>query len=473
MSRRLVLFFLIVWAGCSIAHSERSTPERVEAIAQLRFDAETIDSPHTVRGVVTRVGVPLYVQDRTGGVEVKFRSPAPTLRIGDEVRVTGRLDPLRYSSRLKDAELVVLAPGVPEPPVSLTATMASSGNYDRVYVETEGVLKKIRNADGALWLVVDDGREPFVAEVPIRPLTAFSSKLVLQSRLRVRGICIMDDRRSGEPTPFTVRASSIEDISIISPPPFWSRAHVLEVVAASLLAILAVMILYVRMERWRFALILDERTRMAHDLHDTLAQSFTGIAYQLQAVRNAIRAGAENIEKQVSLAIAMVSDSQEDARRSIAMLKPADLETGNVLENLRQQGEALTHGGEIVFSIDSKGDVNRIPEALGKILLRIGHEAVTNALRHAQPKTIAISLEVAADSVILIITDDGLGFAADGARSRGFGIRAMHARAHSYGGSLEILSSPENGTTVEVRIPLRTKPKHFARMFSTLREGES
>ncbi|MBN9616186.1 MAG: sensor histidine kinase [Acidobacteriales bacterium] len=448
-------------------------PERVEAIAQLRFDAETIDTPHTVRGVVSRVGVPLYVQDRTGGIEVTFRSPAPTLRIGDEVMVTGRLVPLRYSSRLKEAELVVLAPGVPEPPVSLTATMASSGNYDRVYVETEGVLREIRNVDGALWLVLDGGREPFVVEVPIRPVTAFASKLVLQSRLRVRGICIMDDRRSGEATPFTVRASSIEDISIISPPPFWNRAHVLEVVGGLLLIVLGIMILYVRMERWRFALILDERTRMAHDLHDTLAQSFTGIAFQLQAARNAIRAGAENIEKQVSLAIAMVSDSQEDARRSIAMLKPADLETGNVLENLRQQGEALTHGEKIVFSINSKGEIDRIPEALGKILLRIGHEAVTNALRHAHPKTIAISLEVTADSVVLIITDDGLGFATDGARARGFGIRAMHARAHSYGGSLEILSSPEKGTTVEARIPLRPKRKRFTRIFSTLREGES
>jgi len=280
----------------------------------------------------------------------------------------------------------------------------------------------------------------------------------------------MDDRRSGEATPFTIAAASIEDVNVVSPPPFWNRAHVLEVAGASLLVLFTFMILYVRMERWRFALILDERTRMAHDLHDTLAQSFTGIAFQLQAIRNAIRAGAQNIEKQVSLALAMVSDSQEDARRSIAMLKPADLDTGNVLENLRQQGEALTHGGKIVFSISSKGDVDRIPEPMGKILLRIGHEAVTNALRHAQPKTIAISLEVTPKSVVLIVSDDGLGFAASGARTRGFGIRAMHARAHSYGGSLEILSSPEKGTAVEVRIPLRAKRTNLARIFSTLRE---
>jgi signal transduction histidine kinase len=392
------------------------------------------------------------------------------LRIGDEVIVAGRLVPLRYSSRLEEANLQVVAPGVPEPPLSITTTMASSGNYDRVYVETEGALRGIRRTSGTLWLMLDGGREPFLAEVPILPTAAFANQIVLQARVRVRGICIMDDRRSGEVTPFTIITSSIEDVTMISPPPFWSRAHVLEVIGFILAVGLGVMVVYIRMERWRFSLILDERTRMAHDLHDTLAQGFTGVAFQLQAIRNAVRAGADNIEKQMSLAIAMVSDSQEDARRSIAMLKPSDLDTGNVLENLRQQGESLTRGGPVVFSVASSGDVERIPQAVNNILLRIGHEAVTNALRHAHPDTIAISLTVTVDTVALDVADDGCGFVAGSTRARGFGIRAMHARAHSYGGSLEIVSSPRAGTAVQVRIPLRSKRTRLWSAFSILHE---
>ncbi len=470
-SRVYVLLTLCLSVGPSAEiRCQVPAASRVEPIGLLRLDVGARETDHVVRGVVNKTGMPLFIQDRTGGMEVSLSAPVPGLHIGDEVLVKGRLSQGRYSSRLSASDVRVLNPGVPDPAVSVTVNMAASGNYDRMFVETEGVLREVRSANGARWLLLDGGRESFVAELPVDPTKTRSRKLDLRSVIRVRGICIMDDRRSGEAVPFTVIPRSADDVKVVSPPPFWNRTHVLEVTGCAMALGLGIMMLYVRMERWRFKLVLDERTRMAHDLHDTLAQSFTGIAFQLQAVRNAMRLGALNLEKQVDLAIGMVSHCQEDARRSIAMLKPADLDAGSVLENLRQQGEVLTRGGNVRFSVDAQGDLSRIPHAVEDVLLRIGHEAITNAIRHAAPSCIAISLQVLDEVAVLEIRDDGCGFVPAAKRRGGFGLRAMNTRAHSYGGTLEVSSSLGAGTLVRVSVPSGQRPARLMRVLSNLRK---
>jgi signal transduction histidine kinase len=170
------------------------------------------------------------------------------------------------------------------------------------------------------------------------------------------------------------------------------------------------------------------------------------------------------------MAVGMVAHCHEDARKSIAMLQPADLNNGNLLENLRQQAEVLTRGGEVTFSLTQTGALQDLPPAVETALLRIGHEAITNAIRHANPSCIEIRLDLQVQSVHLEITDNGCGFEPYARTGRGFGLRAMHARATSQGGTLDLTSTLEAGTTVRITLPLKRHKNKLLRLLSPVRE---
>jgi signal transduction histidine kinase len=257
---------------------------------------------------------------------------------------------------------------------------------------------------------------------------------------------------------------------VISPPPFWNPFHIAALVAFIVIAGLSLTYIYVRIQRWRFETVLGERTRMAHDLHDTLAQSFAGIAFQLQAVRNSLRSGGANLDSHIDMAVGMVAHCHEDARKSIAMLRPADLDNGSLLENLRQQAEVLTRGGDVTFSLISTGTLEALPRSAETTLLRIGHEAITNAIRHANPSRIEIRLHIQTQQVTLDIRDNGRGFDVHSRSGLGFGIRAMNARATSHGGTLNLSSTPQDGTSVFVTIPLKRHRSSILKFFSPVRE---
>jgi signal transduction histidine kinase len=234
-----------------------------------------------------------------------------------------------------------------------------------------------------------------------------------------------------------------------------------EIGSAILLVCLLAQYLYSRAKQWRWRAIVQERERLAHELHDTLAQSFAGVAFQLQGIRNGLEhadsAGIERVSQQIDLACDVVRQTHEEASLSIAMLReewPAGKELGAALEEC---AASIVAGGDV--RIVRKGRTEgrsvpaHIPVRVADALFHIGREAIVNSVRHADPQQITLSIAYEVQRVVLTVEDEGRGF--DPARqTRGFGLRGMEKRARSIGAQLAVTSQTGKGTRVRVTAPL-------------------
>ncbi len=241
-------------------------------------------------------------------------------------------------------------------------------------------------------------------------------------------------------------------------PQFWETAwfRVLCVVAL-LAAAWAIYKLRLRQIRSRFALVLDERARLAREIHDTLAQGFVGISSQLDAVAMSMPPEPSPARSYLDLARRMARHSLTEARRSVMDLRASALEGQDLAAAIQSGTLLLTAGSGVEVAIDVTGPVTELPEEMEQHLLRIVQEAVTNALKHAGARKIWVKIRVEASKVCLAIVDDGRGFdQQDVFASRGghFGVIGMRERAERLGGELHLASHPGQGTEVEVTVPL-------------------
>ncbi len=439
-----------------VAEAQASDPV---PIASLLFQGDDHPDVQTVRGVVTQTGSTFYLQDNSGGVEVTAGKLAAALRVGDEVEVEGKPTLGRYSARIGATSLRVLRVRVPDPPLSVTPALAASGNYDRQFVETVGTLVSSTTQGGRLVLLLHSTHQIFTAEQSLSSGAGDGARWQRGSLLKVRGICLMNSGTSSIPVPFHLLLRSSQDVELLAGPPFWTSGHVL--LLSFFLVVLGVVVLLAstRLERWRFGVVLNERMRMAHDLHDTLAQSFAGIAFQLHAIDRVLskRLPDPAMQEPVQLAIGMVAHSHEDARRTIAMLKPSDDFESDLLVSLRHQAAMLTQGGSVQTTVECSGEPLELAPAVKQTLLRIGHEAITNAVRHAAPSKIELRLVFEEACVHLCVRDDGCGFDTHARFNRGFGLLGMRSRAASQGGTLQIESRPDHGCSLEVAVPIHKR----------------
>jgi len=407
----------------------------------------------TVRGVVVLTTPVLFVQDSTGGVSIP-QPTAPPLKVGDEVEVTGEVHPGDFSSTMEHATVQMLWARTPVPPVSVTASQASTGRYAATFVEVQGRLAgKERGPGNTLILDLDEGPQSFRAIMNPGRGDYLFSKLKPDSSLRLRGICVVDSAFTKNLTPFVLLLRSNEDLEVLAGPPWWSTGHVIVLIVASLLLALIGVFLYHRVEHWRLRAILEERERLAHEMHDTLAQSFAGIGFQLQAIRNGLPDQASPLNQQLELASNLVRHSHEEARRSIATLRTEDMESEDILAALDRCARRMVEGGTVEVVAQREGDQRTIPLRIADTLYRIGQEAVANAVRHAHPSLLTIRLAYRGDSVCLLIEDDGDGFV-QGSGLSGFGIRGMRRRAQSISAAFQLQSKPGGGTRIRVEATL-------------------
>jgi two-component system NarL family sensor kinase len=193
----------------------------------------------------------------------------------------------------------------------------------------------------------------------------------------------------------------------------------------------------------------EERTRLARDIHDTLAQDLTAIALQLEGALRHIPGGEarERVEK----ALAVTRDALGDARESVLTLRSDPLGGKPLASALAALTRAFTSDTGIIATF-----VDREPGALAHpfevALFRIASEALTNVRRHAAARRVEVVLDRDAGAVVLGIDDDGVGIAADVGSGR-YGVVGMQERAAAFGGTLTVGPRPGGGTRVEARIP--------------------
>jgi signal transduction histidine kinase len=254
------------------------------------------------------------------------------------------------------------------------------------------------------------------------------------------------------------QAGSVEQPVVLEGPPWWTPWHVGMLFAGILVFALLAQLLYFRIQQWKAFAINQERERLAREIHDTMAQSFAGVGYQIQGIRRSvIRSNHQDsrvIAAQLSVAYQLVRKCHEEASRTIAMFSTSSPSTPqNLLGALA--GTARKIAGEqikIVTRLD--GNSTSLTLRVADALLHIGQEAIANAVSHADPTVLTIILGFEGDDVELVVEDNGQGFDYT-PETAGFGILSMQKRAQDIGGMLEIQSVVGTGTILHVRTSLQ------------------
>ena len=203
--------------------------------------------------------------------------------------------------------------------------------------------------------------------------------------------------------------------------------------------------------------VLEERNHMAREIHDTLAQGFTGIVLQLEAAEQALAESPSEAPEHLGRAKSLARESLQEARRSVWNLVPGALEHRLLETALQDEVRRFAAEGSEKASFSLSGDRRELPSNVQAALLRICQESLTNVRRHARATEVTVTLYIDPDAVRLRVKDNGVGFDAGGEKAEdregGFGLIGMEQRARLLGGILDIDSQRDNGTLVEVRIP--------------------
>jgi signal transduction histidine kinase/sugar lactone lactonase YvrE len=227
--------------------------------------------------------------------------------------------------------------------------------------------------------------------------------------------------------------------------------------AAVAMAGLGVHRLKVRQVRARFAAVFAERNRIARELHDTVEQGLAMLISQLDWGRQALREEPAQAERHLEFASNLAKHHLDETKRYVWDLHDEELEKGDLATALAQAAQRLTEGTPIKAEIKVKGTISSLPALTGHHLLRIGQEAIANAVKHARAARLEVSLKFEPRKVELCVRDDGCGFdSKQPARNEGshFGLVAIRERVEKIGGELKLLSQPGQGTEVIVNAPL-------------------
>ena len=210
----------------------------------------------------------------------------------------------------------------------------------------------------------------------------------------------------------------------------------------------------------RRAGMLEERGRLAREIHDTLAQGFISIVTHLEAAEEELPPGTKPVEHHMERAKRAARDNLVEARRLVAALRPEILESSSLPEALERISTRWTEETGISANVEKNGDYEKLPQELQVTLLRVAQEALSNVRKHAGARQVMLTLSYLEDLVVLDVQDDGAGFSpgtATNGPEGGFGLRAMRERVEQLGGLLLVESVPGEGTTLAVHVPLEAR----------------
>ena len=202
----------------------------------------------------------------------------------------------------------------------------------------------------------------------------------------------------------------------------------------------------------REAGIVEERQRLAGEIHDTLAQGLTGIIAQLEAAEHT-RNHPDTWPRHVAQARALARANLTEARRSVRALRPEQLEEASLPEAIGTLARTWSQGSTIAADLETTGTVVRAGPDTEAAVFRAAQEALSNVAKHAQATKVQITLTYLGDTLLLDVADDGTGFDASAATD-GYGLVGMQQRLSRVGGTLTVESSPGSGTILNASVPL-------------------
>lgn len=422
-----------------------------------------------VRGVVgyQQPGKALFLQGEGRGLRVLSEQDTK-LNVGDVVDALGFPAMGESAPVLEDAVFYRVGSQAQPSPVPLDMSLPWE-TYDGAVITIEAVLlNREKQADGVRLLLQ---RDQTLFDATLAP-TESADRLLsipLNSIVRITGICLV---RSGGlwsvPQSFRVLLRSPQDIEVLRAPSWWNLRHtlwVLGITVGALLIVMAWIVMLGRRLREQMALIrqklrsgavLEERNRIARELHDNLEQELAGITMQLDLAVDCFRQAPNVAQQALETARNMSRHSMVEARRSVWDLRCQLLEEGDLVSALRQMVHPSASQEDVEVKVSVSGRPIRLPTAIEMNLLRIGQEAVANAIKHGRAHVVTADLQYDESKVRLCVTDDGRGFRPqDAAPSGHFGLLDMRERAQSMACSLQVESESQYGTKVAVEVPIK------------------
>ena len=496
----------------------------LNSVAQYRRD-QTVGKRVHVKGILThqRLGEDLFLQDKTGGLRVRSRQ-LTAFAPGDVIEAVGFPGLENYLPVLQDAVCRKTSEALPEvEALPVTLSDLRSGLHHAKLISMKGKLidrtvRQVRRHStdpevSRTMLVLQSTDFTLTAEhEDASPDTALNA-IPLGSTVEVSGVCVTESGEDGKLKSLEVLLPSLRSVRVLEQPGWFTPQRLFIGFAALCAVLFAVMIWTVtvtkknavlnflirerekaqmelqhahdlleqkvkeRTAQLKFEItarqegelqlkgVLTERTRLAQELHDTLEQTLTGIALQLDTASKLFDRDGEQSREHLELARSLMRQSQLELRESIWDLRSRELEEFDLPGALLKSGRQITAPANIRVAAQVKGSPKALSEVVEENLLRIGQEAFANVVKHSAATEVQIQLEFGPSTIILQISDNGRGFAIDhcvGFREGHFGLLGMSERAKRLNGQVIVTSSPGMGTTVRVEIPLRSMPTIIA-----------
>jgi ligand-binding sensor domain-containing protein/two-component sensor histidine kinase len=237
--------------------------------------------------------------------------------------------------------------------------------------------------------------------------------------------------------------------------PAWyqTRWFLLSCMLALGLVVLTIHRLHVRRMRMQFEAVLEERNRLAREMHDTIIQGCVGVSTLLEAAATTQGSAPELSQKVLARARYQIHETVEDARRSVWNLRRQQASC-DLAESLREMTRRLSQESEVQVHCECEPESVLMEEQRHHEMLSIAREAAANALKHARASTIMVHLALTMRQVLLSVADDGQGFTRSHTNGRHYGLIGMEERARKLGGSCIVTSAPGDGTCISISIPL-------------------
>ncbi|MBM7172661.1 GAF domain-containing sensor histidine kinase [Streptomyces sp. G44] len=207
-------------------------------------------------------------------------------------------------------------------------------------------------------------------------------------------------------------------------------------------------------ERSRELTIAEERSRLAHELHDAVSQKLFSLRLTAQAAAALVDRDPSRAKGELQQVAALAAEAADELRAAVVELRPAALDEDGLVATLRTHVQVLhrAHSADVTF--ESNG-VRALPASQEEAMLRVAQEALHNALRHSGAGRVEVLLDKRGAGVVLRVADDGTGFDPKAIRRAGrhLGLVSMRDRASGVGGRLTVDSAPGKGTTIEMEVP--------------------
>jgi signal transduction histidine kinase len=490
----------------------------INSMAQYRASRTFADRVH-IKGVVVyqRKGRDVFIQDATGGLQIKSRE-AVSLSKGEVVEAVGFPEFEGFLPVLEDAVFKrTTDPRVNLSPISPPIDELLNGLHHSDFITMRGKLLDRLEEQTALptgeseiktILVLQASNRVFTAQAETAEPSRTLDSIPLGSLIEVDGVCFLQSAEDGKIQSFQILLPAAYDARVLSRPGWFTSEHLLYSLGVALVVIIVgtswtIMVtkrnsalnllihqreldqkelqeahdtleerVKDRTEQLKFQVTarkeaevqfkatLAERTRLAKELHDTIEQTMTGITLQLNTVNKLFRQAPEEASRHLGLIRNMVRLSRVDLRRSIWDLRSRELEQFDLYKALSLGANRIANNAGVRVEVETKGNACPLPEVIEEALLRIGQEAVTNTVKHADAHCIKIELDFSRPNVVMEIKDDGKGFVPEkspGPNDGHFGLLGMSERAKRLGGQITVTSASATGTVIRVEIPVRSE----------------